>query len=308
MGRSIRYIPPGGSLVEVTCRTVQGRFLLRPSRELNQVIVGLLARACKRYPVDLVAAVFLSNHYHLLLWTQDAGRLASFMNYLNGNLAREASRLHAWQGPFWAHRYRAIVVSEEEQAQIDRLRYLLAHGAKEGLVPRPTDWPGVHCAESITTGRPLHGAWFDRTAEGRARRNGRTQHRNSHVEPAILRFAKLPCWQHLDDGHYRRRVVEILAQIEETTGSNHKLKACLTAIRRQHPHDAPRTWQPRPAPRFHAFRTDHREALQQAYRAFLAAFRQATDRLRAGREEPHFPAGCFPPARRFVAAQVPRAP
>jgi len=32
-------------MVEVTCRTIHSRFLLRPSPELNDIVVGVLARA-----------------------------------------------------------------------------------------------------------------------------------------------------------------------------------------------------------------------------------------------------------------------
>jgi hypothetical protein len=35
VGRKLRFVPERGTLVEVTCRTVQGRFLLRPSPLLN---------------------------------------------------------------------------------------------------------------------------------------------------------------------------------------------------------------------------------------------------------------------------------
>lgn len=47
MARDLRYVPPG-SLVEVTCRTIQGRFLLRPSRELNEIVYGILGRAAEK--------------------------------------------------------------------------------------------------------------------------------------------------------------------------------------------------------------------------------------------------------------------
>ena len=43
MGRTLRFIPEGGALVEVTCRTIHGRFLFRPSRELNDIVVGRYA-------------------------------------------------------------------------------------------------------------------------------------------------------------------------------------------------------------------------------------------------------------------------
>ena len=58
--------------MEVTCRTIQGRLLLRPSADLNDVIVGVLGRAQRRHPVEICAATFVSNHYHLLLWVPDA--------------------------------------------------------------------------------------------------------------------------------------------------------------------------------------------------------------------------------------------
>jgi hypothetical protein len=64
------------------------------------------------------------------------------------------------------------VVSSEEAAQIERLRYGLAHGCKEDLVERPRDWPGVHAVRALVEGEALEGLWFDRTQEYAARRRG----------------------------------------------------------------------------------------------------------------------------------------
>ncbi len=36
-----------------------------------------------------------------------------------------------------------------------KLKYLLSHGVKEGLVESPYDWPGVHAAHSLVSGEPL---------------------------------------------------------------------------------------------------------------------------------------------------------
>lgn len=80
MARRLRYVPPGGALVEVTCRTIQGRLLLRPSAGLNDVIRGVLARAARLAGLAVHAPVFLSNHYHLLVSVTDAQQLAEFMN------------------------------------------------------------------------------------------------------------------------------------------------------------------------------------------------------------------------------------
>jgi hypothetical protein len=45
MSRHLRFVPDGGALVEVTCRTIQGRLLLRPSQQLNDIVLGILGRA-----------------------------------------------------------------------------------------------------------------------------------------------------------------------------------------------------------------------------------------------------------------------
>ena len=316
MGRQLRFIPSGGCLSEVTSRTIQGRFLLRPSKEFNQIATGVLARAARRYAVKVMAAVYLSNHYHLLVWATDAEQLSNFMNYLNGNLAREAGRLHAWRDKFWSGRYQAIGVSEEAEAQVARLKYLLSHGAKEGLVARPQDWPGVHCANALVTGEPLEGQWINRTGQGIPRQKGKRPESTAYAEPESLRFAPLPCWAHLSDRAYRQRVVDLLTEIDEETTRMRRRegiqlpsrRVCVRRIQRQHPHSSPGRFDKRPAPRVHAFRKSVREALERAYGWFVAAYRRAAERLRAGELDVVFPVGCFPPGLPFVAAAGARSP
>ena len=114
MGRRLRFIPEGGALVEITTRTVGARYLLKPSEELNESIVGVIARAQQAYAVPVHALVFMSNHYHMLVSVQDACQMARFMNYVNGKLAKEAGRFNDWEEKFWSRRYQGIVVSDEE--------------------------------------------------------------------------------------------------------------------------------------------------------------------------------------------------
>lgn len=309
MASNTRFIPDGGSVVEVTDRTIHGCFRLRPCRVLNEAVVGALARARELHPVDVIAVVVLSNHYHLLLWTPDAKTLADFMAYFKQKLGKEVNRLQGRKGPVWDGRYTAIPVSDEPEAQIDRLDYLLAHGAKEDLVPRPEHWPGVHCARELLAGEPLRGVWFDRTAEGKARRRGEKVTRYTHAESYELEFAKLPCWSKLDDATYRRRIAERLEQIQERIDARRRAdrvrlssaQVCAKRIRRQNPFDRPE--EPklrRHRPLIHAVRRKVREDFRQAYGLFLAAYRVASERFRAGDREVQFPPGSFPPPLPFV--------
>src|SRR4051812_15712799 len=149
MPRRLRFAAPK-SLVEITCRTVQARFLLKPVPGWTETFIGALARAQRLYAVEVHAFVCLSNHFHLLVSPADARALAGFMRHLLSKLSIEAGRRHAWQGPLFQRRYQAIPVSEEPRAQIQRLRYLLAHGVKENLVQRIAHWPGPPAGQSLS--------------------------------------------------------------------------------------------------------------------------------------------------------------
>ena len=184
MGRKLRYLPEGGALVEVTCRTLQGRLLLRPDPELNDIAAGILGRAQRLYPVQIVGYVVLSNHYHLLVWAEDAKRLARFVGYFNSNLAREVSRKTGWTGKIWERRYQAIVVSNEEEAQVERLRYVLSHGARRTSWPISGSGPGSTAFGRSWTASRSTGTWYDRTQEYPARRSGEKTPTRSSTPPA----------------------------------------------------------------------------------------------------------------------------
>jgi hypothetical protein len=115
------------------------------------------------------------------------------MGYVNSNLAREVGRLTGWHDKIWSRRYQAILVSDEEEAQLERLGYILANGCKEVLVESPRDWPGVHCAQALVDGVDLQGYWFDRTQEFAARRRGEDFDRLRYATLETLRFSPLPC-------------------------------------------------------------------------------------------------------------------
>jgi REP element-mobilizing transposase RayT len=306
MARRLRFIPPG-SLVEVTCRTVQGRLLLRPSPLLRDLTLGILARAARLYPVQVHAFAFLSNHYHLLLTVPDAHRLARFMNYLNSNLAREAGRLHRWREKFWGRRYQAILVADEEVTQIARLRYILSQGTKEGLVATPLDWPGAHCARALLKGLPVTGTWYDRTLEYRARRKSLPLDPSELRTREELQLSPLPCWRDLSGPAISERVRELVAGIEaeaaSRVGTSGKPALGRDVIFRQNPHLEPNRVQRSPAPLAHAISKEARSQLREAYRRFVDAYRQAAATLRA--KAPLvalFPPGSFPPAMPYRLA------
>lgn len=271
----------------------------------NEILLGALGRAQQLYRVGICAFAFVSNHFHLLLRVESTRQLALFMGHFNSNLAREAGRLVRWREKFWGRRYQAIPVSDEEGAQVERLRYVLAHGCKEDLVERLRDWPGVSAVRAILDGEPLEGLWFDRSQEHRARRQGKAFARLEFATSYTVQLESLPCWAHLPAEEYRRRVAVEVEVIESQAARRRELldqpARGAAAIREQEPHTAPERLKKSPAPRFHAASRKIRQELYDGYRQFVAAFCDAAARLRAGELGVVFPAGSFPPAAPWVA-------
>ncbi len=306
MARKLRYVPTDG-LVEVTAKTIQGRYLLRPGPEMNRRFIGIVAKAKSLYGVKVHALSCLSNHWHGLVSPGDAQRLARFMNYVQGNLAREAGDLHNWTGPFWHDRYHSVLVSEEPEAQLRRLAYCLAQGTKEGLVALPELWPGVHSVHALRTGAPLHGVWYDRTARclaGRRKDDGGRLEEFATEE--TLHLDPLPCWdnQGLSADERQSLVAEMVNCIAEEAAAQHRAEGTRpsnpSAFLRVDPHQRPRRTKRSPRPFVHAASREVRERFREAYRVFSTAYNEAVELLRAGDRTASFPEGSFPPAAPFI--------
>jgi hypothetical protein len=300
MPRPLRFVP-NGALVEITTRTMQGRLLLRPSPELKDIILGVIGKAQSLY-----GFVVLSTHAHFLLSPASAEQLARFMQFVNANIAKEAGRLHEWRERFWSRRYRSIVVADEEAAHA-RLRYILAHGAKEGLVWTPGAWPGPNCISALTAGEILRGTWFDRSAEYFARQRGETVLVSQFATTFDIKLTPLPCLQHLTadqrQAECRRVVGEIQASAEAANREKGRQPMGVAAILAQHPHSKPATTDRSPAPFVHASDDSTELEFRARYRAFVDAFRAGAQRLRERAHEIRemFPICAFPPALPFKA-------
>lgn len=311
MTRRKRFIPPR-SLVEVSGKTTQARYLLRPSPEMNRRFIGVLARARKLYEVEIHAVACLSNHWHALVSPKDAWHLARFMNFVQGNLAKEAGDLHDWDGPFWGDRYHAVLVSEEPEIQHRRLAYCLAQGTKEGLVSRPELWPGVHSVHALRDGVPLRGVWYDRTAHRLAcRGRGHTPDLKDYASEEILVLDPLPCWraEGLNRDQVRARVTRmvdhITAEAEEAHQRNGTHASDPAVFLRVHPHHRPEKTKRSRLPLVHAASREVRQRFYEAYAAFLDAYHSAAELLREGRHQVAFPPGSFPPRLPFIPIMAP---
>ncbi len=308
MARNPRFIPPTGELQTISIRTLQARYLLRPSKRVNQLILGAVAHAQRRTGMRIIAATFLSNHGHLLLWARDAGQLARFMESLNSRIAREIGRLHDWPGKFWGERFAASLVANDAPSQVSALRYLLEQGCKENLVAKPWDWPGVHAAQMLLGNADRRrGVIVERTALYRARRRAKASESVRPIEferKLEVELTPLPCWADLSPGRYREHVRELVREIERETAA--RRRAELSRVLGRHgalsmdPQHRPGSAKRSRLPLVHAMVREVRERYLEVFRIVYRAYREAAEGLRTGRSEVAFPEGCFPPAGPFV--------
>jgi hypothetical protein len=303
MPRPLRFIPEH-ALVEITTRTLQGRLLLKPSPELTDIILGIIGKSQSLYGMTIHAFVFMSTHAHFLLSPSSPGQLALFMQFVNANVAKEAGRLHFWRERLWSRRYRAIVVADEKAVHA-RMRYIIAHGAKEGLVGNPASWPGPNCIAALTTGDILRGTWFDRSKEFLARQRGETVFPSQYATTFDVNLTPAPCLQYLTadqrQAECRRIVGEIQAETEAENNEKGRQPMGVAAILSQDAHSKPGTTDRSPAPFVHATDDSTEMEFRVRYRAFVDAFRSGALRFRERAREIRemFPLWAFPPQLPF---------
>ncbi|HEX6949643.1 MAG TPA: hypothetical protein VF127_08575, partial [Nitrospira sp.] len=125
-----------------------------------------------------------------------------------------------------------------------------------------------------------------------------------YATPEELVLSPLPCWKHLPPEEYKRRLLKMRDEIEAEAAAARAKTGVQPlgrkAILAQHPHHQPETMKKSPKPRIHAASHATRWWFYEMYSWFVAAYRTAAAKLRAGDRMVVFPAGCFPPALPFV--------
>jgi len=280
-------------------------FLLPATPYFTKIVVGILARAQEKYPVKIHFGSMLANHYHLILTPDDREQLADFMEYVNGNLAREVLTLvEDWDEKCWGDRYHPIPITDEPEALEARLRYAISNGVKENLVERVADWEGFHCAQALLDSKPLHGIWIDRSKLYEAERRGKTLERDEYVKNYFLKLEPLPCWKHLTTAQRRRKVAEMIAEAEAEAAALRRASGTqvlgMAAVQAQDPLDRPERFKKTRRPLLHAASKVERESYLIVRSVFVETYHEASAELLRGRRDVVFPCWSFPPGLPFV--------
>ena len=270
----------------LTRRCAHRQFLLRPDPLLNHCVLYCIAVAAQRTGVLFHAFCVMSNHWHAVL-TDPHARLPECMAWAHGYIARCLNLHHHRSENLWDPREYSAVALEHPDDVLDKMVYVLSNPVQAELVPRATDWPGVHSARLAFGGPPLEVSrppvYF--RADGTA------------PDTASLALVRPPQFAHLSDADFSRMLHDRLAHVEQLVHSRLQAhgrrflgpRRCLNT----RPTDRPKNPEPRPAlsPRVAARDAELRKAMLARRRDFVAAYRDAFERWRDGDRNVQFPPG-----------------
>lgn len=175
----------------VTQRCFQARLLMTPNKEVVQTIGGILAKVTHKYTgVHLHDAVFLSNHFHLVISATQPAQIPRFVGWLSREISVRVGSLVNWRGAFFERRYDSAPILDHA-ALLGRIRYLRGHGVKEGLVPSARQWPGLTLIPELLLGKQRRFTFHAKT-EG-------------IKEQLKIRWAPLPGWEDEEIGKQQTR-------------------------------------------------------------------------------------------------------
>ena len=189
----------------IVSRTYQGRWLLTPAEDFNDIVAGVLGRAQTMFSsIRLYGYAFLTNHFHLVIRGAPK-EVPSFVAYVKREISVRWGEATGWTDGVWADSYKSTALPTDV-SQIDCLRYVLSHGVKEGIVDVPERWPGVHVAHQLFEGLPLVGRLLHGTAHAKAaykdkaRRSPRGVDASEYMQEYPVRVDRLPAFAALTDG------------------------------------------------------------------------------------------------------------
>ncbi len=140
MGRKIR-IQDADHFYHVSNTCHAREFLFVPGKKMNDIFKKRLRDAVRIYKVQLLAAVCMGNHYHLIVRAPNLN-LHLFMGYFQGLLARDVNKLRSREeSTVFPRRYSAEAILDE--AALRRLMaYVVLNPVRASIVNHPDQYPG----------------------------------------------------------------------------------------------------------------------------------------------------------------------
>lgn len=152
----------GGLVYHVLNRSVAGFRMFSEAGDYD-AFEGILEEAHEREPMRILAYCIMPNHWHFVLWPEQAGQMARFIGWLT---LVHAKRWHKWHGTqgrghLYQGRYKSFPVASDRHLFIV-CRYVERNPVRAGLVERPGEWRWASLWQRLHGGtgdRPMLSDW-----------------------------------------------------------------------------------------------------------------------------------------------------
>jgi putative transposase len=270
-----------------TRRISERRFLLRPDRNVNNIVGFCIGLAAKKHGILLHVLAVMTNHYHLE-GTDPDGKLPDFLRDANRTIAQCLNEYWGRDEALWSSDKANVVTLLDSGSQLAKIIYIAVNPVRAVLVPDYQQWPGV-----IYTPRD----WL---------RGGKTVKRpkyffdeeNPDAEEVTLTFVPPPAFAD-------REMRELVKEIEDAIrAEQYSIRAQVSSkgqsfmgvkrILKVNPFDSPTTKEPtiKLNPRLSASDPEVMKTGKMRLKCFRLAYRKALAKLRAGLDAV-FPYGTF---------------
>lgn len=139
--RPLRHYLPDRTYL-ITARCFDERFVLAPdTEEVALIVASTLALAVEKYELELFAYMVMSNHLHLVVRAPRGG-LPEAMQLVLSQVARRINVLRNRRGPVFSDRYHHQTICDEE-ALHTAIRYVVCNPRSAGLSKSLGSWAGL---------------------------------------------------------------------------------------------------------------------------------------------------------------------
>lgn len=309
-----RQILPGTTYL-VTRRCAQRQFLIRPSAEINEIMLFCMIYGAIKYEILIHAYFFASNHYHIVL-TDTKGWIPFFQAWMNRMIARGVNALYGRNENLWRPgAYNAVMLQGWERTEgapldapikqtcqpwpedkghedvVDKIVYTLVNPVAAGLVDRGFKWPGLWSPPALMSSGHIEAS------------KPRCFKRDGCLPSKVrIQLCPPPGFKDISPKAFSNMIAqrvqksEDVIQIQRKTEGKGFLGA--TTVKIQSPLTIPPSTLSQErnqsiVPRFAAKNKERRRNLLIQLKNFLATYRDALKRYCTGNRKVIFPAGTF---------------
>ncbi|MDC0357269.1 hypothetical protein OAO01_00505 [Oligoflexia bacterium] len=298
------------TLQTTRCRNSELWFINNP--KLTEEILGNAAKCQKRYGVSLYALAIEGNHIHFPALFHK-GRRADFMRDYNSAVARAVARnvTNYPGGSLFARRYSAEFVPGNESVE-DKFFYTVLQPVQDGLAEKISDYPGYNCFHDAVWGIKRKFKLVNWTAYNEARRWNVVVNMKDFVTEYELEYTRLPGYEDLSQKEYAklmhkkledRRQKIVAKRCEEGLGFAGR-EVLLRTIPGSIPKHTKTSTRYSHRPRVLCVCAKLRNKFYDWYFTIYAAYKEASQRYRAGEIDVVFPPGTYKPPNFTIICEL----